>query len=32
MKYRRRENGQYLHPAIIIEKKRKKEGKIVLDG
>ena len=32
MKYRRRENGQYLQPAIIIEAKMKKEGKIVLGG
>ena len=32
VKYHRRENGQYLHPAFIIEEKRKKEGKIVLDG
>ena len=32
VKYRRQENGQYLLPAIIIDEKRKKEGKIVLDG
>jgi len=32
VEYRRPENGQYLHSATIIEEKRKKEVKIVLDG